>query len=579
MQRHYCGTINSSLINKEVLIKGWVKKNRKLGKLIFLDISDRSGVVQVIVQENNSNFEKAKNLKRESVVEITGIVNLRKNVNLELLNGDIEITLTDLLIDSISETTPLIIENETDALEDVRMTYRFLDLRRSVMQKNIMLRSLVVNKARQFLIENGFIDIETPILGKPTPEGARDYLVPSRVHPYNFYALPQSPQIYKQLLMVSGFDRYFQVAKCFRDEDLRSDRQPEFTQLDMELSFTNELEIQTIIENLLHYIFKETLNISLTIPFKRMDYHVAINEYGSDKPDLRFGMKLIDATKYFMNSNFNLFRNAHNKQQVIKCIISDTILNKKDIVELEKYAKDMNAKGLAWISYDGKNLNGSIINHIEHDSIINFLKQNNKTKGTILFIVDKLGIANNALGIIRNVLGDKLGLKTPNQFEFVWIINWPLYEYNEEKNIYVPAHHPFTQPQDQYHDTFDIDKANALAKAYDIVLNGYELGGGSIRITNSIMQNKMFKTLGLSSEEIQNKFGYLLNAFTYGVPPHGGIAIGIDRLISIMLNLDNIKDVIAFPKNANAFDQMLKAPSAVKLEDLEELNIEWKKNK
>lgn len=577
MERYYCGNVNSSLINKEILIKGWVKKNRKLGKLVFLDISDRSGLVQVVVEENHLNFEDAKNLKRESVVEIKGVVNLRKNANSELANGDIEISLTNLIIDSVSETTPLIIENETDALEDVRMSYRFLDLRRPIMQRNLMLRSLVVNKARQFLIENGFIDIETPILGKPTPEGARDYLVPSRVHQHNFYALPQSPQIYKQLLMVSGFDRYFQVAKCFRDEDLRSDRQPEFTQLDMELSFTNELEIQTIIESLLKYIFKESLDIDLKIPFRRMDYYTAINEYGSDKPDLRFDMKLIEATNYFSTSNLNLFKNTVTNQQVIKCIIADAILNKKEVNELEKYSKDMKAKGLAWVSYDGNTLSGSIANHIEPNLVMNFLKQNNKQSGTILFVVDKLDIVNNALGLIRNVLGEKLNLKTPNHFEFAWIVNWPLYEYNVEKNIYTPAHHPFTQPQDEYHDTFDVDKANALAKAYDIVLNGYELGGGSIRITNPTMQDKMFKTLGLSTDEIQNKFGYLLNAFTYGVPPHGGIAIGVDRLISIMLNLDNIKDVIAFPKNANAFDPMLKAPSIVKEEDLKELSIKLSK--
>lgn len=574
MQRNYCNSINSSLVNQNVLVKGWIKKNRKLGKLIFLNLSDRSGIVQIVLDDSNKYFELAKNLKRESVVGVEGIVRLRKEANNELINGDVEIELTKLTVYSISKTTPLIIENETDALEDVRMNYRFLDLRRPIMQQNLMLRSLVVNKARQFLIENGFIDIETPILGKPTPEGARDYLVPSRIHKNCFYALPQSPQIYKQLLMVSGFDRYFQVAKCFRDEDLRSDRQPEFTQLDMELSFSNELEIQTIIENLLKYIFKESLKIDINTPFKRMDYHVAMNQYGSDKPDLRFDLILHNATEYFSKSNLKLFANAINNSNVIKCIITDEILNKKDVIELEKFAKDMGAKGLAWVSYDGSNLNGSISNHIEQELIINFLKENNKTKGTILFVVDELEIANNSSGIVRNKLAEKLNLKTKNKFEFVWIVNWPLYEYNKEKDTYVSAHHPFTQPQDQFHDTFDTNKSNALAKAYDIVLNGYELGGGSIRITDPEMQNRMFKTLGLNQEEIKNKFGYLLDAFSYGVPPHGGIAIGIDRLISIMLNLDNIKDVIAFPKNANAFDQMLKAPSQVNEDDLKELNID-----
>ena len=577
MSRLYCGDITNSLINQEVLVYGWVKKNRKLGSLVFLDISDRSGLVQVVVLENNNFFNLAKNLKRESVVAITGVVNKKETPNNLYPNGDIEIQLTELKVLSVAETTPLIIENNTDALEEIRMKYRFLDLRRPLMQQNLFFRSKVVNALRQFLVNNGFIDVETPILGKPTPEGARDYLVPSRVHYGKFYALPQSPQIYKQLLMVSGFDRYFQIARCFRDEDLRSDRQPEFTQLDMELSFCNELQIQTLVEQLIQYIFKETLNVDIKIPFIRMDYIDAINTYGSDKPDLRFDLKLINATDYFKNTTLDLFKQAKAKNEVIKAIVVDQVLDKKIINELEKYAKDMKAKGLAYIIYDGTELKGPISNYLDINLVKEFLLQNNCTTGTILLVVDKLKIVNDALGLVRNVLADKLGLKQKNNFQFLWIVNWPLFEYNEEEKQYLPAHHPFTQPQDEFHNTFDKDKANALAKAYDIVLNGYELGGGSIRITDPEMQTRMFNAIGLSANEINTKFGYLINAFKYGVPPHGGLAIGIDRLISLMLNLDNIKDVIAFPKNSNAYDQMLEAPSVANSKELFELGINWDK--
>ena len=576
MQRTYCGEITNQLIKQNVLIKGWVKKNRKLGKLLFLDIRDRSGIVQVVIDDKNINFELVKNLKRESVVEITGVVSLRKTSNDEIKNGDVEIVLSSITVDSIADTTPLIIEDDTDALEDTRMNYRFLDLRRPIMQQNLMFRSQVVNRMRQFFVDHGFVEVETPILGKPTPEGARDYLVPSRISAGKFYALPQSPQIYKQLLMVSGFDRYFQVAKCFRDEDLRSDRQPEFTQLDIEMSFTNELEIQTLIEKLCQDVFKKVMNIDLSIPFKRMDYGVAMNKYGSDKPDLRFGLELIDATNFFKNTEFNLFKNAISNKHVIKTIIIDKIMTKKDVSELEKYARDMHAKGLAWLSYDGQNYQGSIANHVNLTTLIDFLKQHNKTIGTVLFIVDELKIANEALGLVRNILGDKLDLKKSNQFEFVWIVNWPLFEYDYKENKFLPAHHPFTQPQDDYHSNFDTNKSDALAKAYDIVLNGYELGGGSIRIIDPNMQTRMFKTIGLNEQEIRNKFGYLLDAFRYGVPPHGGIAIGIDRMISLMLGLTNIRDVIAFPKNAHAIDQMLKAPSNVNSQELLDLHLKIK---
>lgn len=574
MERTYCGLVNKDLVNKEVLIKGWVKKNRKLGKLIFLDVSDRSGLVQVVVNDSNKYYETLKSLPRESVVEILGNVLLRKSPNPDLPTGDVEIELLDLKIDSISKTPPLIIENETDALEDLRMKYRYLDLRRPIIQRNLIFRSKVANLIRNFLIENNFVEVETPVLGKPTPEGARDYLVPSRVNKGNFYALPQSPQIYKQLLMVAGLDRYFQITKCFRDEDLRSDRQPEFTQVDMELSFTNELEIQTLIENLMKDVFKKALNVDIKTPFLRMDYEVAMNKYGCDKPDLRFGLELQDVTTKFENSNFKVFKEASKNNQVVKCIVVDALLTKKDVNGFEKFAKDMGAKGLAWVSMENNQIiDGSISKIIEPEIISNILSENKLTKGTILFVADSLETTNATLGMVRNVVASHLGLKDPNKFSFLWVVNWPLFEFDKDENRYVAAHHPFTQPQEACHDTFDKDLGNAMARAYDIVLNGFEVGGGSIRITNPEMQDRMFKAIGLSKDQVDAKFGYLIDAFTYGVPPHGGLALGFDRLIAIMLNLDNIKECIAFPKNTSAVDALMKAPSQIDESALVELGI------
>ena len=577
MQRTYCGLVSRDYEGQQVLVKGWIKKNRKLGKLIFLDVSDRSGLVQIVVDESNQYYEQIKSLPRESVVEIKGLVLKRKNPNFDLVNGDIEIQLETIQVDSISKTPPLIIENNTDALEDLRMKYRYLDLRRPIIQRNLIFRSKVANYVRNFLVENGFIEVETPVLGKPTPEGARDYLVPSRVNKGNFYALPQSPQIYKQLLMVAGLDRYFQITKCFRDEDLRSDRQPEFTQVDMELSFTNELEIQTLIENLMKDIFKKSLGVELEIPFMRMDYEVAMEKYGSDKPDLRFGMELLDVTDYFGSSNFNVFKNAKQNNQIIKAILVDAILTKKEVANFEKFAKDLGAKGLAWVSYKEGQLEGSIAKVIEPEIIQKIFADNKKESGTLLFVADSRKVVNASLGMVRNVVADHLGLKDPNKFSFLWVVNWPLFEYDEEENRYVAAHHPFTQPQDFCHKDFDTNQKDARAKAYDIVLNGFEVGGGSIRITNPEMQDRMFKSIGLDENQVQNKFGYLIDAFSYGVPPHGGIALGFDRLIAIMLDLNNIKECIAFPKNTSAVDPLMKAPSEIDESALDELGIQLKK--
>ena len=576
MERIYCGNISHEHLEKEVLIKGWIKKNRKLGKLIFLDISDRSGLVQIVLNDSNEYYELVKGLPRESVVEIVGKVVKRSNPNLEIKNGDIELELVNIKVDSIAMTPPLIIDNETDALEDVRMKYRYLDLRRPNMQNNLIFRSKVINTIRNFMIDNDFVEVETPILTKSTPEGARDYLVPSRVHKGSFYALPQSPQIYKQLLMIAGLDRYFQVARCFRDEDLRSDRQPEFTQLDIEMSFIEEKDIQDLIENLMKYVFKKNLNIDIQTPFLRMDYDVAMNKYGSDKPDLRFGLELIDFTNYFQTSNFKLFSNASSENKIIKGIICDKIIEKSEIKKLDKFAKDMKAKELMWISYSNNEIEGSFAKHIEKEIITKIFKDQNVESGTLLLIVDELDVVNSALGIVRSQLGSILGLKKPNEFSFLWVVNWPLYEYSDEEGRYLPAHHPFTQPQPEYHETFDVDFKNAKARAYDIVLNGFEIGGGSIRITTPEMQSKMFNAIGLTKEQIIAKFGFLIDAYNYGAPPHGGLALGLDRVIAIMLNQDNIKDCIAFPKNANAMDILFKTPCDVDEKVLDELGIKVK---
>ena len=576
MERIYCGNISNKDLEKEVLIKGWIKKNRKLGKLIFLDISDRSGLVQIVLNDSNEYYELVKGLPRESVVEIVGKVVKRSNPNLEIKNGDIELELVNIKVDSIAMTPPLIIDNETDALEDVRMKYRYLDLRRPNMQNNLIFRSKVINTIRNFMIDNDFVEVETPILTKSTPEGARDYLVPSRVHKGSFYALPQSPQIYKQLLMIAGLDRYFQVARCFRDEDLRSDRQPEFTQLDIEMSFIEEKDIQDLIENLLKYVFKKNLNIDIQTPFLRMDYDVAMNKYGSDKPDLRFDLELIEFTNYFQTSNFKLFSNASSENKIIKGIICDKIIEKSEIKKLDKFAKDMKAKELMWISYSNNEIEGSFAKHIEKEIIAKIFKDQNVESGTLLLIVDELDVVNSALGIVRSQLGSILGLKKPNEFSFLWVVNWPLYEYSDEEGRYLPAHHPFTQPQPEYHETFDVDFKNAKARAYDIVLNGFEIGGGSIRITTPEMQSKMFNAIGLTKEQIIAKFGFLIDAYNYGAPPHGGLALGLDRVIAIMLNQDNIKDCIAFPKNANAMDILFKTPCDVDEKVLDELGIKVK---
>lgn len=573
----YCGMVDKTAVGQNITIQGWVRKNRKLGSLIFLDIYDRYGLIQVVVEENNKYFEQIYSTPKESVVKIFGQVNLRKSPNTKIKNGDVEILLKEFTLISKSETTPIIVEETTDALEDTRLKYRYLDLRRSPVQKNIILRSKIINSLRNYLVRQDFIEIETPYLSKPTPEGARDYLVPTRNNPNSFYALPQSPQIYKQLLMVAGFLKYFQVARCFRDEDLRADRQPEFTQLDIEMSFVDEKIIMENTEKMFSSMMKEAFGITIKTPFEIISYTDSINNYGSDKPDLRFDLKLNNANEYFKSSTCKIFASNLEKNNVIKYIIVDQIVDKKEIEVLRKLAKDNKAFDLIFLTLKNNEISGSIKNIVEHDIIKNIFSNHNISNGTMFIVADKLEVANQALGSVRNELGSFLKLKDPKDYKFCWITDWPLYEYSEEENRYVAAHHPFTSPTPDCIDTFDTNQKDAKARAYDIVLNGYEIGGGSIRITSTEVQQRMFKALGLEKEQIQNKFGFMLDAFKYGVPPHGGIALGLDRLVMLLTGSESIRDVIAFPKNSHGNDLMMESPGEVDESSLDELHLSIKK--
>lgn len=565
--------VDKTAVGQNITIHGWIKKNRKLGSLIFLDVYDRYGLVQVVVEENNKYFQQIYSTPKESVVKIFGQVNLRKSPNIKIKNGDIEILLKEFTLISKSETTPIIVEEITDALEDTRLKYRYLDLRRSSVQKNIILRSKIINSLRNYLVKQDFIEVETPYLSKPTPEGARDYLVPTRSNPNSFYALPQSPQIYKQLLMVAGFLKYFQVARCFRDEDLRADRQPEFTQLDIEMSFVDETTIMQNIEKMLWSMMKEVFDITIKIPFKTISYIDAVNNYGSDKPDLRFDLKLNDGNEYFKSSACKIFSSNLKKNNVIKYIIIDEIIDKKEIEVLRKLAKDNKAFDLIFLALKNNEVSGSIKNIIEHDIVRDIFSRHNISNGTIFIVADKLKIVNQALGSVRNELGSFLKLKDPKDFKFCWITDWPLYEYSEEEKKNVAAHHPFTSPTLDCMNSFDTDQISAKARAYDIVLNGYEIGGGSIRITSAEVQQRMFKAIGLERQEIEKKFGFMLEAFKYGVPPHGGIALGLDRLVMLLTNSESIRDVIAFPKNSHGNDLMMGSPGEVNKSSLDELHI------
>lgn len=577
MRTHNNGELRISDVNKEVTLTGWIARKRNLGGIIFIDLRDRYGITQLVVRPDNKNYGICEELKNEYVILVKGKVIERESKNKNLPTGDIEIDVNELKVLSTAKQTPMIIADETDALEEVRMKYRYLDLRRPIMQRNFILRHKITMSVRNYFDSLDFIEVETPMFGKSTPEGARDYLVPSRVHPGKFYALPQSPQLYKQLLMIAGFEKYFQIAKCFRDEDLRADRQMEFTQIDVEMSFVNEDDVIGVTEGLMKKVLKDALDIQIKTPFKRLSYEEAMNRYGSDKPDTRFGLELIDLTDVAKKIDFSIFQNAINNNGLVKAInIKNQAHNfsRKNIYELEEIAKRYKAKGLIWFKYENNEFNGSLARFITNDikdELINVLNLENND--LVVIVADEKEITNVSLGQLRVHLGKQLNLIDPNVFDFLWVVDWPLFEYDEETNRYVAAHHPFTSPKDGQEELMLSNPSAVKAKAYDIVLNGYELGGGSIRIHNQETQRKMFKAIGLTEEEAKEKFGFFLEALQYGTPPHGGIALGLDRLVMILTKSSSLRDVIAFPKTNNAFDLMSEAPNTVSPKQLEELKI------
>lgn len=575
---HHNGDLRLENVNEHVELVGWVAKKRNFGQLVFIDLRDRSGICQLVFDESMS--EALKDVRNEYVLSVSGTVLQRKDANPDLKTGEIEVKVEKFEIINKAKTTPLIIADETDALEDTRLQYRYLDLRRPVMQNKLIMRHKITRSMREYLDNNDFIEIETPMLGKSTPEGARDYLVPSRVHPGSFYALPQSPQLYKQLLMIAGFERYYQFARCFRDEDLRADRQTDFTQVDIETSFLSELEIQTMMEEMMVKLMKEVKGIDIQAPFLRLSYEEAMNRYGSDKPDNRFGYELQDITEIFKNSEFKVFKDCIDNGGVIKTIVIDNFssITRKEIDKYTELAKKNGAKGLVVLKAQDNELTGSARKFLSEDEVKALYDTLSLKDKDVLFIVsDQWTKTCNVLGALRNEIGYKLGLKKKDEFSFLWVTDFPMFEWSEEQQRYVACHHPFTQPKEEDIPLLDTDIAKVKANAYDIILNGYELGGGSLRIYDNDLQEKIFEILGMSEEEIHNKFGFFIDAFQYGTPPHGGLAFGLDRIAMILSESDSIRDVIAFPKNANAKCPMSKAPTPVDPAQLEELHIEIKK--
>lgn len=575
---HHNGDLRLENVNEHVELVGWVAKKRNFGQLVFIDLRDRSGICQLVFDESMS--EALKDVRNEYVLSVSGTVLQRKDANPDLKTGEIEVKVEKFEIINKAKTTPLIISDETDALEDTRLQYRYLDLRRPVMQNKLIMRHKITRSMREYLDNNDFIEIETPMLGKSTPEGARDYLVPSRVHPGSFYALPQSPQLYKQLLMIAGFERYYQFARCFRDEDLRADRQTDFTQVDIETSFLSEVEIQTMMEEMMVKLMKEVKGIDIQAPFLRLSYEEAMNRYGSDKPDNRFGYELQEITEIFKNSEFKVFKDCIDNGGVIKTIVIDNFssITRKEIDKYTELAKKNGAKGLVVLKAQDNELTGSARKFLSEDEVKALYDTLSLKDKDVLFIVsDQWTKTCNVLGALRNEIGYKLGLKKKDEFSFLWVTDFPMFEWSEEQQRYVACHHPFTQPKEEDIPLLDTDIAKVKANAYDIILNGYELGGGSLRIYDNDLQEKIFEILGMSEEEIHNKFGFFIDAFQYGTPPHGGLAFGLDRIAMILSESDSIRDVIAFPKNANAKCPMSKAPTPVDPAQLEELHIEIKK--
>ncbi|MBQ8280267.1 MAG: aspartate--tRNA ligase [Roseburia sp.] len=578
---HRCTEVSSANIGETVTVMGWVQKRRNLGSLIFIDLRDRSGILQLVFNEETvgaEGYAKAESLRSEFVIAVTGKVEKRSAaVNENLKTGDIEIIATDIRILSESQTPPFAIEENSPTKEDIRLKYRYLDLRRPDIQSKLMLRSKVLRLMRDFMADEGFLEIETPILCKSTPEGARDYLVPSRVHQGNFYALPQSPQIFKQLLMASGYDRYFQIARCFRDEDLRADRQPEFTQADMELSFVDIEDVIDVNERLLKHIFKEAIGVDVPVPFPRMPWQEAMDRYGSDKPDTRFGMELVDVSEVVKDSEFVVFKGALEAGGTVRGINVEGqgAMPRKKIDKLVEFAKGYGAKGLAYvcINEDGtyKSSFAKFMSEEEMDALVKAM--NGKPGDLLLFAADEKHLVWSVLGAIRLEMGKELGLMDENQWNFLWVTEFPLFEWSEEEGRFMAMHHPFTMPMEEDLHLLDTDLGAVRSNAYDCVLNGTELGGGSVRIHQSDIQEKMFELLGFTQERAHEQFGFLLDAFSYGVPPHAGLAYGVDRIIMHMSHTDNIREVIAFPKVKDASCMMSKAPGTVDEKQLEELGI------
>lgn len=578
---HTSGQLNEQHIGESVQLIGWVQKRRDLGGLIFVDVRDRSGLVQVVFNPEISEaaIQVAEKLRNEYIIQVKGTVIARaeNQVNPNIPSGAIEIHAQEIEIINEAKTPPFAIENNTDAREDVRLKYRYLDLRRPAMYDTFKMRSDITKTVRRFLDDEGFLEVETPILTKSTPEGARDYLVPSRVHNGEFYALPQSPQLFKQLLMVGGFERYYQIARCFRDEDLRADRQPEFTQIDMEMSFLSMDEILEMNERMMKKIMKEVKGIDVTIPFARMDYDEAMARYGSDKPDVRFGLELVDLSETVKDSAFKVFASAVETGGQVKAInVKGAAANysRKDIDALGEFASVYGAKGLAWLKVDEEGLKGPIAKFFEGEAAFSLIQTLEASAGDLLlFVADKKSVVADALGALRLKLGKDLGLIDENSFEFLWVVNWPLFEYDEKEGRYYAAHHPFTRPFDEDLTLMDTNPSKVRAQAYDLVLNGYELGGGSLRIYSREVQEKMFEILGFSEEEAKAQFGFLMEAFEYGTPPHGGVAFGLDRVVMLLSGSTNLRDTIAFPKTASASDLLTQAPSPVAQAQLEELSL------
>ena len=579
---HRCTEVSNQNIGETVTVMGWVQKRRNLGSLIFIDLRDRSGILQLVFNEESvgkEGYEKAERLRSEFVIAVTGKVEKRSAaVNEALKTGDIEVIATDIRILSEAETPPFQIEENSQTKDEVRLKYRYLDLRRPDIQKNLMLRSKVAYLMRDFMAKEGFLEIETPMLCKSTPEGARDYLVPSRVHPGHFYALPQSPQLYKQLLMCSGYDRYFQIARCFRDEDLRADRQPEFTQADMELAFVDVEDVLDVNERLLKYIFKEAIGVDVTLPLPRMPWQEAMDRFGSDKPDTRFGMELCDVSKVVEGCGFSVFTGALENGGSVRGINAkgQAGMPRKKIDKLVEFAKGYGAKGLAYLAVneDGT-YKSSFAKFMTEDELKALVSAMQGEPGDLLlFAADKNKIVWNVLGALRLELAKELDLLDPNQYNFLWVTEFPLLEWSDEENRYMAMHHPFTMPMEEDWDKIDSDPGAVRAKAYDIVLNGTELGGGSVRIHQDDIQEKMFEVLGFTKERAHEQFGFLLDAFKYGVPPHAGLAYGLDRLVMHMVHADSIRDVIAFPKVKDASCLMTQAPGIVDKKQLEELGLE-----